>query len=219
MFIPIKFENWNRKELYEHYYGYQLTFTLQVDITDLYNYIKKENKKFYPIISWVITKTVNDDSDFRFMIRNGQIGYMDKLGTNFTVVRDSDPTLFTHGVTPYYDDVEKYYSEFQKNKKLAEAGNSLYYNASASENCVDISTTPLISFESLSLNIPSNFYGNKDKAKLSPFTCVGKYKVEGDKVILPVCTNFHHCVNDGHHIQKFFALLQKNLDIFKSFTS
>ena len=43
MFIPIDFENWNRKELYEHYYGYQLTFTLQIDITDLYNYIKKEN--------------------------------------------------------------------------------------------------------------------------------------------------------------------------------
>ena len=66
MFHEIDENTWDRKEIYDAFYGYTYAMTVQLDMTELYAQIKEHGYKFYPTICWLITKTVNSDVDYRF---------------------------------------------------------------------------------------------------------------------------------------------------------
>lgn len=215
MFHTIDYENWDRKDIYEQFDGYTYGMTVEMDMTALYTYMKTHERKFYPMISWVITKTVNEDVDYRFVKLDGEIGYFDSLNTSYTLRRNSRPHLFTHMVTDYDANIDVYYDRFIADKAKAEAEDRLYYFAEMRPDSVDVSVTPDTSFRSLSLCIPASFY-QKDPQNMryTPFTTVGRFYKQDGKVILPVATNFHHAVNDGYHAEKFFKKMQQNLQEF-----
>lgn len=50
-FNIINMDNWDRKECFEHYYNNAkctYSLTVDMDITNLYKYIKKHNLRLYP---------------------------------------------------------------------------------------------------------------------------------------------------------------------------
>ena len=58
MFHEIDENTWDRKEIYDAFYGYTYAMTVQLDMTELYAQMKEHGYKFYPTICWLITKTV-----------------------------------------------------------------------------------------------------------------------------------------------------------------
>ena len=109
MFHEIDENTWDRKEIYDAFYGYTYAMTVQLDMTELYAQMKEHGYKFYPTICWLITKTVNSDVDYRFGKVHGIIGYYDQMNTSYTLRRSAKPHLFTHMVTEYNEDFETYY--------------------------------------------------------------------------------------------------------------
>jgi len=215
MFTPIDYENWDRKEIYEAFDNYTYCVSVELDITNLRRYMKETGRKFYPLICWAITKTANEDMDYRIVKRNGQVGYFDKMHTSYTLLRNANPHLFTHMVTEYDEDLDVYYERFLKDKALGEAEDRLYYYTKMRQDNVDVSIMPHTSFQAISYNMPASFY-NKDpeNKRHTPFTTVGRFFERDGRTILPVATNFHHAVNDGYHVEKYFRKLQENINKF-----
>lgn len=212
MFHEIDENIWDRKEIYDAFYGYTYAMTVQLDMTELYAQMKEHGYKFYPTICWLITKTVNSDVDYRFGKVHGIIGYYDQMNTSYTLRRSAKPHLFTHMVTEYNEDFETYYEQFLKDKQKAEAADRLYYYEDARPDSVDVSTTPDTSFTAISYSIPDTFYQRGgDNMRYTPFTTVGRFYQKDGRVMLPITGSFHHAVNDGYHAEKFFRLLQENI--------
>lgn len=218
MFTPIDFDTWDHKEVFQAFEHYTYSMCMQMDITELYRYCKTKGKKFYPMINWVITKTVNDDKDYRFAKIDGQIGYFDQLNTSYTLRRNCNPTLFTHMVTKWDPNPEVYHDRFLEDKAKAEAEDRLYYYDRPLADTVDTSIMPKSSFTGIGLCIPARFHElDPNNQRYIPFTIVGKYYEKDGRILLPVNTNFHHSVNDGYHVEKFFEILQNNMNAMKEY--
>ena len=50
MFHEIDENTWDRKEIYDAFYGYTYAMTVQLDMTELYAQMKEHGYKFYPTI-------------------------------------------------------------------------------------------------------------------------------------------------------------------------
>ena len=48
MFIPIDYEQWDRKEIYDAFHGYLYCMTVELDITEFLKKIHENHWKFYP---------------------------------------------------------------------------------------------------------------------------------------------------------------------------
>ena len=66
MFIPIDYENWDRKEIYDAFHGYMYCMTVELDITEFLEKIHESHWKFYPSMCYCIAKTVNEHQDYRY---------------------------------------------------------------------------------------------------------------------------------------------------------
>lgn len=213
MFQKIDYENWDRRDIYEQFDGYSYTISVEMDMTRLRERMRERGQKFYPLICWIITKTANSDADYRFAKIDGCVGYYDRVRTCYTLRRNAKPHLFTHMVTDYQEDMDLYYEQFLRDKAAGEAKDSLYYYGTPMPDCVDVSVLPETAFTSLSLSIPPSFYSRaQGNTQYTPFVTVGRFFERGGRVILPVTTRFHHAVNDGYHAEKFFRLMQENLN-------
>ena len=216
MFHKIDYENWDRKEIYDLFQNYTYSMTVELDMTALREYMKRMHRKFYPLICWAITYMVNKDQDYRMVLKDGEVGYFDRVGTCYTLRRNAKPHLFTHMRTEFCDHPDAYYEQFLIDKATAEDEDRLYYYEDMGQDLVDVSVTPDTSFRSAALCIPSSFYQkNANNMRYTPFTTVGRFYERDGKVWLPVVTNFHHSVNDGYHAEKFFRLLQQELNSFR----
>ncbi len=215
MFHEIDYENWDRKEIYEAFEGFSYSMTVELDMTELREYMRRTGRKFYPLICWTITKTVNRDRDFRIVKKAGKVGYFDELHTSYTLRRAAKPHLFTHMVTEYDADLDVYYERFRQDKARAEAEDRLYYYREMRQDNVDVSVTPLTTFQTLAVSVPPAFYQkDPDHMRYTPFTTVGRFHEKDGRIFVPAAVNFHHAVNDGYHAEKYFQMLQEELDAF-----
>ena len=67
-FKKIDVENWYRKEHFEYFYNklncaYSITFN--ICITELLELIQERHFKFYPVMLYLIARTVNDQDEFK----------------------------------------------------------------------------------------------------------------------------------------------------------
>ncbi|QQO09747.1 CatA-like O-acetyltransferase [Breznakiella homolactica] len=212
MFTPIDFDAWERKEIYQRFYGYSYTVTADVDITAFLLRIRNRGFKFYPSICYALTKVVNENRDFRYGKMDGKIGFWDTLDTHYTLLR-KDTALFTHMVTAFTEDPDRYHRQFITDKEAAEAGSSLYYNNASPIDTFHISIIKTVKFTSLSLSKPASYtHSDSDTTSFVPFATIGKYETSGTKTLMPLAVEFNHSVNDGYHAGVFFEKVQECLD-------
>ena len=100
MFIPIDYEQWDRKEIYDAFHGYLYCMTVELDITEFLKKIHENHWKFYPSMCYCIAKTVNGHQDYRYAKINGQVGYFDQVNPHYTLLRTNSNHLFTQSEDP-----------------------------------------------------------------------------------------------------------------------
>ncbi len=217
MFHLIDYESWDRAEIYEHFHGYLYCMTVEIDITEFLDAIHQNHRKFYPSICYCITRTVNSDVCYRYCRMYDKVGYWDQVNAHYTVMRTASNHLFTHQRTLYDPDFSTFYEDFLRDKALAEAGDSLYFDKSGAMDNVHISIMPNTVFSGLAYSKPDAFtgYGTANISYI-PFVMVGKYHSVDGRVKMPVTVEFHHAVNDGYHAEQFFHLLEETCRNFKA---
>lgn len=210
MFIPVDYEHWPRREIYERFSGYRYTITANLDVTALLEMVKGRGLRFYPAVCHCIGQVVNQNAAFRFGRVAGKVGCWERLDLHYTVMRKNGDHLFAHAVTRYQEDFFAFHSAFLEDQRQAEEGDQLYPSGCSPLDTVHVSAMPGLRFCSLSLSKPASFSdsGNGDTAFI-PFVTTGRHFEENGRTMIPVAVEFHHAVNDGYHAQQFFCQLEQ----------
>jgi chloramphenicol O-acetyltransferase type A len=111
-------------------------------------------------------------------------------------------------VTKYGGSVAEFCEIYGQDSARAENCGKLFDGGQIPPNVMGITAVPGRHFSSFA------FGGSGSKPDLTPFAVIGKYEDKGGRVILPLCVEFAHEVNDGYHETKFFEKLEEKLERF-----
>ena len=95
--------------------GYSLT--VNMDVTRLYETVKKEGVKFFPAYLWLVTKNLKQQIEFKCAVKDGVLGYYDDLTPLYATMHEDDHTISLMW-TEYSDDFMEFYNRYLENQKL-----------------------------------------------------------------------------------------------------
>lgn len=200
----IDIEDWKRKE---HFAAYRtavkcgFSLTVKLDISQLIPFIKERGYKFYPVMIYLITKAVNQHPEFKMAMKEGELIVWDKVNPVYTVLH-TDTETFSALTVPHKDSliefIDGYDVVLQKN-----INNRSFFPEKAPDNHFNISALPWIHFDSFNLNIAdfTDYF--------APSFTIGKYQLEGNKMLMPLAIQVHHAVCDGIHVAKLIDTLEE----------
>ncbi len=198
----IDYEKMPRKYLYNLFREMDLPYvgiTANIDVTEVYNRCKQCQYSFFKTIMYLITKTCNSIKEFRYRFYEDKIVEYDIVHPSYTLMVKED--AFNYCTVLYTEDFQKFCDNAAaKEEKLQ--GNTDIYHEKDLENLIYLTCVPWVSFTDVfnPINIASE--------DASPRIAWGKYREEGDKLIMPVSVLANHAFIDGYHLGIFFKNLQ-----------
>lgn len=214
-FTPLDIQTWNRNQVF-HYFskmastGYSLT--VDIDVTHMRTALKSAGIRFYPAYLWLVTKALNQQSEFKIAERNGQLGYYHTLTPLYAAFHQDDKT-FSLMWTEYTDDFMVFYRAYLDNQR--QYGNQHGILAQPGqippENAYTVSCVPWISFKHFCIHSYEN------KPYYFPSVESGKFYKQGEKFFMPLSITCHHATTDGYHVNQFIEMFQLNANMFDKF--
>ena len=118
-FTPIDLQNWPRGQMFYYFSkmaptGYSLT--TNVDVTNLRKLLKENGIKFFPAYLWLVTKSLNLQTEFKVAVKDGVLGYYDTLTPLYASFHDDDHT-FSLMWTEYNNKFADFYQAYLNNQK------------------------------------------------------------------------------------------------------
>jgi chloramphenicol O-acetyltransferase type A len=208
IFTPINMKNWYRIQTFSYFSQMAPTtysLTVNVDITDLRQLLKSRGMKFYPVYLWLVTKYLNEQTEFKIAKKDGQIGYYDTL-TPFYAVFHEDDHSFSMIWQEYTADFRAFYAGYLENQqKYGRNHGFLGRPELPPPNAYTVSCMPWVSFSHFSVhsNNPDYYF---------PSVEAGKFFEEEDRVLLPLSLTCHHATTDGYHIKTFLEAFQDGME-------
>jgi chloramphenicol O-acetyltransferase type A len=204
-FKTVDMDTYERKELFEHFCTFEIpvaTRTLQIDVTNLMDYIGKNDYKFSLFIGFIITRAINRVQEFKHRIQDGKLVEYDKVIPAFTVLSADKKLYFSRGV--YTDAFENDYRENMEINRIAGLGQEKNVGSS-NQGLVFITINPWNSFTSVQFPYSS-------RLSSVPVFGIGKmYTVDG-RIKAPLGFQTHHGLIDGYHVGLFLDILEKHLE-------
>ena len=200
-------KSWKRKEQFYFFKDYENPFfniCAEVDVTELYKFVKKKKYSFSLISLFASTKTANLIEEFRYRIKNDDVIIYDKINLGSTILNEDETFNFCY--FDYNPDFKTFYSAaknvLEQNKKHRVKMDS-HRNY---DNLIYYSIIPWVSFTSFS---HARNYGIRESI---PKIVFGKITKMGDRLTMPVSVEVHHALMDGLHVGKYFNLFQNVLN-------
>lgn len=199
-FNLINMDTWDRKECFEHFFNNAkctYSITVNMDITNLYNYLKTNKLRFYPAFTWVVSKVINNYKEFKMAFdEKGRLGYFDEIGPSYSVLNDKTKimsdlyTSYNHKFADFYKDMENALNSFKQDTS---------FKTDFQYNFFIVSCLPWFNYTSFNVN------NEGSSPFLFPMVTWGKFFEENNKIMLPLTIQVHHSVADGYHCSLFFA--------------
>lgn len=196
-------EDYNRKDLYEHYNSRTNPFsfvTTKLDITSAYNYSLK-HKNLYATLVYVFASSMNKVPAFLYSHQDGNFIKYDKLNPSYTEILDNGNVGFISL------NMEDTLSDFIKSNKKAkelfkEKQESIELN-DKEDGCVWFSCTPWFKFTSCIVPF--------DKTIDIPQIIWDKYEIVDGRVYVNAMIMAHHGFVDGSHIGALIKEINEEL--------
>jgi chloramphenicol O-acetyltransferase type A len=209
-FNGIDLQKWPRSQMF-HYFtqiaptGYSLTNN--VDITIMRKTLKAYDLKFFPAYLWLVTKTLNQQIEFKVAIKDGVLGYWDNLTPLYATFHDDDKTISLMW-TEYCEDFHEFYKRYLGSQKLYKDNHGILSqpHQMPPPNTYTVSCLPWIEFQHFAVHSYEN------KSYYFPSIEAGKFIPQGNTVKMPLSITAHHATTDGWHIKCFLEDLQKAMD-------
>ena len=212
-FTPLDLQTWKRGQMFYYFSkmaptGYSLT--VKLDITKIKAALDEEKLKFFPAYLWLVTKTLNQQEEFRIAEKDGQIGYYDHLTPLYASFHEDD-NPFSLMWTEYDDDFRLFYDAYIRNQERYGEGRGVLAQSDLlpPPNAYTVSCVPWISFQHFSVHSYEN------KPYFFPSVEAGKFMVENDRLMMPLSITCHHAATDGYHVSRFLEQLQVEADEFQ----
>jgi len=202
----IKLEGWPRREHYLFFNGFDYPYfnlCADMDITHFLPMIKERNISFTAAIMYLVARVANSIPEFRQRIReDGPIEH-EVVHPSATILSKND--LFTFCTVIYKEDFLAFTRETEEEILRIKIEPSLEEKIK-DDSMLFMTSIPWVSFT-----------GFTHPVKLSPADSVprfawGKFKKEGDKVVMPLSVQGHHALMDGLHAGLYYEEFQRILD-------
>ena len=202
----IDIEKWNRKNTYNFFKDidvprYLMTFDL--DVTNFYRYVKKNQFSFYLSFMFVVVNLMNRIENFRYRFIDNEPYLFDQTHPSFTD-RIENSENFKIVTVLMENDLE----EFIKKAKLTSISQGdifIYPEMEMRKDLVYITTFPWAKYSQVS------HAHQLDKYDAIPKLVWGKFEEVNQRLIMPFSIEVHHAFVDGLHVGKLINLLQEKL--------
>lgn len=199
-YTSINLDAWERGELFKYYIETNpmvMSLTVDVDVTELDEYRRKNGLKFYPLMLWVVSSVINSRDEFKYSLTDGgELIRWDFVSPSYVDFHPEDErftrlvTEFTPNPCEFY---KRFYADKEKNKDVRG------FTPDRPPNFFDVSCLPWVKYKHFDAHV---FDEGK---RLAPVVVWGKYEPSADgRLILPLTMKVHHAVADGFHLSRFF---------------
>lgn len=203
-YTKIDLEKWNRGKLFQSYIDNMrivMSLTVDIDVTNLIEFSKSHDLKFYPAMIWVVSKVVNEHDEFKYSWNNkGNLIKWDYISPSYAEFHKEDEN-FTKMVTDFSDSIFEFHARFMLDREKHKMERAFVANQPL--NFFDVSCLPWVKYNHFDVHV-------FDEGKfLAPVITWGKYELERERYIMPLTMNIHHAVADGFHLSRFFNEVQE----------
>ena len=202
----IDLETWYRRDHYQYFCKYDyphFSICADLNITEFLSMIKSLKISFTAGMMYLIARTANAIPEFRHRVRDGNPIEHDVVHPGSTILTKNELFAFC---------TVEYMSDFKEFIRITEEEISrVKTNPSLEEKFPDDEVLYLTSIPWVS------FTGFMHPLKLNPADSVprfawGKYRQQGEQVVMPLNVQAHHAVVDGLHAGRFYTQIQELLD-------
>lgn len=203
-YTKIDLNEWSRGKLFKSYIENMrivMSLTVEIDVTNLIEFSKRNNLKFYPSMIWIVSKVVNTHDEFKYSWNDtGDLIKWNFISPSYTEFHKEDEN-FTKLVTEFSDDIFEFSERFMVDKEKHEADRAFVENQPL--NFFDVSCLPWVKYSHFDVHV-------FDEGKfLAPVITWGKYEMSHGRYMMPLTMNIHHAVADGFHLCRFFNEVQE----------
>ena len=198
----IDIDTWERKELYSFFKDFDeplYGITSELECTGAYAYAKSRGISFFLYYLYLVLKTVNRTEAFRYRIEGDDLFLYDVVDASSTIDRENGTFGFSY--IPYDQELDLFLEKAEAEVKRVRGDERLISNEFG-ENIIHFSALPWIRFTSVSH--PRNFGTGESIPKIT----MGRFYMEGERMMMPVSVYVHHGLADGLHVGQFFETLQ-----------
>lgn len=202
----IDLNSWKRKEIFEFFSNVSNPFysvTFKVDVTELYEYCKKNGLSFYYSMVYMVSKALNKVENFRYSIRDNEVYLLDKRNPSFTVL-NPETELFKIVSVEFTEDIQA----FNDSAKEAVEKQTCFIDMSKeTDELFFISCLPWLELTGFcdEMDILNPTFKDDGIARIS----WGKYVEENGRKKLGFALSVNHRFIDGVHVGKFVEELEK----------
>jgi len=196
--------NWNRKTQFEFFKTYEDPFfniTANLEVSNLYDFCKKNNLSFSLACIYVALKCMNEIEEFRLRIINKKVVVFEKIHIGSTILNDDNTFSFCY----YYHNTSIF--EFDKAGKKVLENHKKGIVFEPKEEMLDLahcSTLPWISFTGF-----KHARKGDEAEKGIPKIVFGKLFNENQTKKIPFSVEVSHALMDGYHVALLFDKMQQ----------
>ncbi|MCQ2528457.1 MAG: CatA-like O-acetyltransferase, family 3 [Saccharofermentans sp.] len=205
-------EKYYRKGVYRHFTEdckCSTSMTARLDVTELVEFSKKTNTKFYINFLYLLSRVLNSRDDYRM----GYIWQEDKLICYDVInpiqyVFHDDTETYTPVYTTYYEDYKVFYDNALKDVESAKQSRDYALDAANHPNWFDASYISWLSYDSLNIELPDGYL------YFLPIVNWGRYREENGRLMMPLTVRLNHAIADGFLVANVYRLLQSAMEEF-----
>jgi chloramphenicol O-acetyltransferase len=206
-FHSIDRDSWGRAPYFYYFTkmlptGYSLT--VDVDITNTYNRIKKDGRKFFPAYLYLASRLITRQQEFRIAECDGRLGYYEVLHPSYATFHEDDKTMSCMW-TEYASDFETFYGNYAEDQKKYAGNHGILAKTEIPDNNYMIGMLPWTQFTSYN---PIPFAGG---SSYFPVLQGGKFFEKDGRKMMPFSVTVHHAVADGYHVGLFLQRFQEGM--------
>ncbi len=177
-----------------------VTFFKTFDVMPLIRRSNATGMKFNMLLDHCIGKAASTVKEFYLLPVGGKLMQYEKIAVN-TIVKNKDGEVSSCDIA-YTDDLAQFNADY------------LQYTKQVHDTCADydlsaeymvIGTSAIVDTElDGAVGMNSGIFNN-------PFMIWGRYRIAGDKALLPISFQFHHTQMDGAHAGTFLKNLEEEI--------
>jgi len=175
-------------------------------VTDLVRFSKETGTKFYINFLYALSSVLNSRDDYKmgWLWKNWELICYDRINPTQYVFHEDTETC-TPVYTTYSEDYAEFYQNALNDVEKAKQTREYLLDPVNHPNWFDASYIPWLSYDSLNIELPDGCL------YFMPIVNWGKYRAEGERLMMPVSVRLNHAVADGYLVAKVFRLLEEKI--------
>ncbi|MBO7450216.1 MAG: chloramphenicol acetyltransferase [Clostridiales bacterium] len=202
-------EQYYRKGVFRHFSEdckCSVSMTARIDVTDLVEYSKENDTKFYINFLYILCKVLNSRDDYKmaYLWQTEQLICYDQINPIQYIFHEDTETC-TPVYTTYYEDYKEFYDKASKDIEEAKKTREYKLDPEGHPNWFDASYISWVSYDSLNIELPDGYLF------FPPIVNWGRYRKEEGRLMMPVTVRMNHAIADGYLVAKVFDMLQEEI--------